>query len=134
MTQLSIRKCYTQTPGNGVKSSSYSEPDGENTEVQIMGEPLQDRLPDEGETGTDHGSRVDEILCEIESGDGYKLDEVLNRWKDEGLDVTRCRDKRGLSLYATAIENGFLGKDYLTTLRSRLRSLWIFPRKQNKIY
>ncbi len=94
-----------------------------------MVEPLQDRLPDEGETGTDHGSRVEEILSEIELGNGYKLDEVLNRWKDEGLEVTRCRDKRGLSLYTTAIENGFQGKDYLTTLGSCLSSLCFFPRK-----
>ena len=88
-----------------------------------MENPLQERYPDEGEAGTDHGSRVEEILCEIDEGDGFRLQEVLNRWKDEGLEVTSCRDRRGLSLYTTAIENGFLGKDLVTTLESYLQAL-----------
>ena len=64
-------------------------------------------------------SRVEEILEVIRTGDAYRLDELLTKWQDSGWDVPSCRDSRGLSLYVTAIEGGFLGKAHQVFLNKK---------------
>ena len=90
------------------------------------GDPNEVRLssPNVAQYDDDENGRFEEIKAVVETGNGLKLEQLLAQWEEHGW-LRDWRNEEGLTLYADAITDGYIGEFARLSYTIYLRVDWL---------